>query len=140
MPSIHKNISSDASHGTQKLREKIDLLKARANLLTGKDKIIMNMYLKNGNSFRQLAQLLGINEANVARRIRRITNRLIEGKYIKCMRNRDKFTSEEIRIAKNYFVDGLPMSRIAARQQSSYYHIRETVKKIESCIQVLEQD
>ena len=36
-------------------RDFIDLLRSRLRLLSGKDRLLMTMYLEKGNSYRQLA-------------------------------------------------------------------------------------
>ncbi len=82
-------------------RDEIDLLRGRMNLLNGKDKVLMTMYLENGNSFRQIARLTGISDTSIARRINRLTKRLLDSQYIICLRNRDKLTREQMAIAKD---------------------------------------
>ena len=101
--------------------EKIDVLRSRAGLLTGKDRALMKIYLENSGTFRQMARIASVNEANVARRIHKLIRRLLDGQYITCLRNRDKFTHEQIEMARDYFVDGLPMSEIAWRHDTTYY-------------------
>ncbi|MHC4266422.1 MAG: hypothetical protein ACYSUK_10890 [Planctomycetota bacterium] len=36
--------------------ERINLLRSRVEMLKGKDKALLKMYLDNGNTFRQIAQ------------------------------------------------------------------------------------
>lgn len=137
MEKIHANITGEEVESRNVFRDRIDLLRSRSELLTGKDKVLMTMYLKNGTSFRQMARLIGVNEASVARRIYKITQRLIDGEYITCLRNRDKFTPIEMRVAKDYFIEGLSMRKIAAKHDLSYYRIRQTLKKIERLIRII---
>lgn len=112
-------------------RDKIELLRSRAGLLTGKDRALMKIYLENSGTFRQMARLASVNEANIARRIHKLIRRLLDGQYITCLRNRDKFTREQIEMARDYFVDGLPMSEIANRHDATYYAVRQTMKLIQ---------
>ena len=136
MEKIHANIPQKQSRAKNTYRDRIDLLHSRVNLLTGKDKVLMTMYLKNGNSFRQMARLAGVNEANIARRIRKVTKRLIDGEYITCLRNRSKFSKPEMDVAKDYFLMGLSIKKIAAKRQVSYYGVREALKKIQRLVEV----
>ena len=138
MEKIHANISQRSLKARNGLRNRIDLLRSRTSLLTGKDKLLMTMYLKNGNSFRQMAQLTGVNEASIARRIHRVTKRLMEGEYITCLRNRDKFSRSEMGIAKDYFLSGLSMKKIAKKHNSTYYQVRKTLKKIKGLVATVE--
>jgi predicted DNA-binding protein YlxM (UPF0122 family) len=100
-------------------------------LLTGKDRALMQMYLDNANTFTQMARLAGVNEANVARRIHKLIRRLLDGQYITCLHNSDKLTEEQIEMARDYFVIGLPMREIADRHGATYYRVRQTMKRIQ---------
>jgi predicted DNA-binding protein YlxM (UPF0122 family) len=138
MNKIHENIPQSSVKAKAEYRDRIDLLRSRVWLLTGKDKMLMTMYMENGNSFRQMARLSGVNEANIARRIHKVTKRLINGEYITCLRNRDKFDNGELDVAKDYFLDGLSMKKIAKKHGSTYYSVRKTLKKIQSLIKIVD--
>lgn len=133
-----KNISAKTPQNTLKARklyrDRIDMLRSRVNLLSGTDKLLMTMYLNNANSFRQMARLAGVNEGNIARRIHRIIRRLIDGEYITCLRNRDKFTKTELAVAKDYFLLGLSQKKTAERRRRSIYQIRKILKKIQELV------
>lgn len=134
MEKIHTNISKKTLEAKDWYRDEIDLLHGRLDLLKGKDKVLMTMYLENDNSFRQIAQLIGISETSIARRIRGLTKRLADGQYITCLRNRNKFTEFQINIAKDYFLFGLSIKEIANIRWCSFYRIRKTIKEIKSII------
>jgi len=105
------------------LRDRIDILRSRVNLLEGKDRALMKMYLDNGEAFSQMARVAGVNEANVARRIYKITRRLLDGQYISVLRNRGFFKKPETAIARDYFVKGLSMRNIARAHKVTFYHV-----------------
>lgn len=134
MKIIHAKIPQDSSQTRNKYRDRIELLRSRVNLLAGKDKLLMTMYLENSNSFRQMARLAGVNEANIARRIHRIVKRLVGGEYLACLRNHTKFSKAELAAAKDYFLLGLSMKKIARKRQVSYYSVRKTLNKIQRLI------
>ena len=96
----------------------------------------MKMYLKNGNTFSQMARLAGVNEATVSRRIHKITKRLTDGEYITCLQNSNKFSNAEMRIARDYFLLGLSLRKIAVKRRCSYYRIRQTMKKVQQLVGV----
>jgi predicted DNA-binding protein YlxM (UPF0122 family) len=112
-------------------KDGIDMLRCRVDLLTGKDRVLMQMYLDNSSTFSQMARLAGVNEANVARRIHKLIRRLLDGQYITCLRSRDKLTEKQIEMARDYFVLGLPMREIADRHGATYYVVRQTMKQIQ---------
>ena len=93
------------------------------------------MYLDNGNTFRQMAQVAGVNEATVARRINRLIKRLLDGEYITCLRNHRQFTQQEMNVAKRYFLRGESMRKVAAKEGVTYYQVRQTLKKIQALVE-----
>jgi predicted DNA-binding protein YlxM (UPF0122 family) len=134
MQKVHANISYDEAARKGEYRDRIEVLKNRVSLLAGKDKVLMTMYLENGNSFYQMAQLAGVSESTIARRIHKLTRRLIDGKYMVCLRNREKFTKREMDIATDYFLKGLSMKKIATKRRWSYYRVYESMKKIQGFV------
>jgi predicted DNA-binding protein YlxM (UPF0122 family) len=134
MEGIHENISEETVKARSEYRERINLLRSRVSLLTGGDRLLMTMYLENGNSFRQMARLAGVNETTIAKRIYKITKRLVDGGYITCLRSRDKFTGGEMATARDYFLQGLSIRKIAERRDLTYYRVRKTLKRIERVI------
>lgn len=122
---IHPNTEKDGHE------DRIELIRCRAELLKGRDRALIQMYLDNAGTFSQMARLAGVNEANVARRIHKLIRRLLDGQYITCLRYRDKFTEEQIEMARDYFVDGLSMREIADRHEITYYAVRQTMKQIQ---------
>jgi len=114
----------------RKYGSRLELLESRIELLAGTEKLLMTMYLKNGNSFYQMARLAGVNEVTIARRIHKIIKRLLDGEYITCLRNRDKFSDCEMAVAKDYLLTGLSMREIARHRRCSRYRVRQTLGKV----------
>jgi hypothetical protein len=139
MKGVHAMVSQDTRRAQIACRDKIDVLRSRVKLLTGKDRLLLTMYLDKGNSFREMARLAGVNETIIARRVRKMMRRLTEGPYIACLRNNDKFTETEMTIAKDRFLMGLSMKKIARRRHLTYYCVRETLKHIERIIATVKQ-
>ncbi len=135
MKQINANIPYNTLEAKNHHRDQIELLRNRLNLLHDQDKVLMTMYLENGNSFRQIARLLRVDETHISRKIHRLTKRLTKGEYINCVRNRDKLTRFQKIVAKEFYLTGLSVRRIASKRNTSRYHIRETLKKIQSIIE-----
>jgi transposase-like protein len=131
---IHPNTEKDGHE------DRIELIRCRAELLKGRDRALIQMYLDNAGTFSQMARLAGVNEANVARRIHKLIRRLLDGQYITCLHYRDKFTEEQIEMARDYFVDGLSMREIADRHETTYYSVRRTMKQIQRLTAVTRTD
>ena len=115
-------------------RGRMERLEDRLGLLSGKDKVLMTMYLVNGSSFRQIARLRGVSETSVARRIHQICQRLTEGEYLMCVRNRDKLTQRQMTVARDYFLTGLSMKQIAEKKGMSLYAVRKALVDIRNLI------
>jgi DNA-binding CsgD family transcriptional regulator len=115
------------------------MLRSRAGLLTGTDKTLMQIYLDNSGTFRQMSRIAGVNEVNISRKIHKLIRRLLDGQYITCLRNRKNLTALQVEIARDYFVDGLPMSEIARRHEISYYTVRKAMKRIQQITRVTEK-
>jgi transposase-like protein len=134
---VHGNLAGSAVRGRSERRGRVEVLVSRLELLGGMDRVIMTMYLVNGNSFRQIARLMGVNESNVARRIRRLIRRISDGGYMTCLRNRGRFSREEMDIAREYLVLGWSMNRIARERGMTYYRVRKMVKRIQAVVEAL---
>lgn len=137
MEKTHNNIT--AAH-IKYYRDRIDILQRRISLLTGTDRVLMTMYFENGSSFRQISRLVGMHQSNIARRIQKISKRLLEGSFILCLQNRDKLTAFELKVAKHYFINGLSMKKISKVRNTSCYRIRKAVRKINSIITNIPND
>jgi len=120
-------------HSSRRASE-IDLLRSRLNLLDGRDRVMMAMYAENGNSFRQIARLLGVNDSTIGRRIHRLKRTLIDSEYIACLRQRRKFTAHQMTIAKDHFLLGMSQRRIAVNRRLSLYHVRNTIETIQQIL------
>jgi predicted DNA-binding protein YlxM (UPF0122 family) len=138
MRMVHGNLPESTVKGRDEQRGRVELLVSRLGLLSGMDRLIMTMYLVNGNTFRQIAQLMGVNESNVARRIRRLIRRISDGGYMVCLRNRGRFSREEMDVAREYFLLGWSMKRISRERGMTFYRVRKMVKRIEAVVKGLE--
>ncbi len=134
MKRAHGNVSEQALQARALKRNQVELLRGRLNLLEGKEKVLMVMHVENGNSFRQIARLLGLNETTVARKIHRLGRRLVDSEYIGCLRNRDKLTKGQMAVAKDYFLKGLSKREIAQKKRWSRYRVGRVVDDIRGIV------
>lgn len=135
MEDVRDYILQNLRQVKQTNRDEVELLRRRMELLKGEDRVLLTMYLENSNSFRQMSRLSGISDTSIARRINRIMNRLIDGRYIICLRSESQLTWEELAVAKQHFLMGYSMRKIAARRRCSYYRIRKIMRKINRLIE-----
>jgi hypothetical protein len=117
------------AHETADHREGIEILRSRVTLLDGDDRLLVQMYLEHGNTFQQIAQLTGRDATSIARRIRRITRRLADDTYLLCRGTRNRFSSSELGIVRDYLVCGLPQRDICRDRQVTLYRVKATIRK-----------
>lgn len=134
MIEVHENITKEDMEQRKSRRREIELLRGRLKLLAGRDRIIMTMYMENGNSVRQIAKLLKVRDSKVTRRIRLLTRRLVNNEYIEYLRSSEKLYRDQLRIAKDYFLRGLSVEKIAERRSCSSYQVRQTLDDIQGLV------
>jgi len=119
-----------AAGGKSRPRKSLELVQGRANMLTGEDRALLKMYIEKGASFAEMARLAGTGEQRIARRVGRIAGRLIDGRYVNCVRRRRELNMEELGVARDYFLTGLPVKSIAAKRGLTYHRARKALKRI----------
>jgi predicted DNA-binding protein YlxM (UPF0122 family) len=140
MEKVKEDITEEELQVRGKYRDSIDILLSRISMLAGEDKLLMTMYWENGNSLRQIGRLAGINRLSIARRINKATRRLMEGQYITCLRNRDRFTRRQMAVAKEYYLLGLSIKAIAEKRKLSLYRVRQILNKIQRIIKTINSE
>ena len=111
-----------------------DLLRTRAEMLPGKEKALIQMYLANGSSFGEMARFAGVSESTIARRVRKLTRRLLGGEYMMCLRRRRCLSSLEQAVAKDYFLEGRSQKEIARKQEFTVYQVRKALRRLQALI------
>jgi len=66
MKIIHSNISHKNLDNKNKNRAQIDLLRNRLYLLDKDDRLLMTVYLENGNNTLQISRLTGLSRKTIA--------------------------------------------------------------------------
>jgi predicted DNA-binding protein YlxM (UPF0122 family) len=136
---LNNNFPKQVVLTKKQLLERMDNLRQQINLLKGRDKVMMTMFFERGSSFREIAKLAGVSETTVSRRIQKLIRRLVNNKFTICLRNRDRFTVDELNIARAHFLLGIPMRKIAKQNKLTYYYVRETIKKIRLVLATIQQ-
>jgi predicted DNA-binding protein YlxM (UPF0122 family) len=117
-------------------RAQNELLRSRLDLLDGKDKFLMKLYLEDGYSIFQISRLISVSEASISRRIKKLEKQLLDGKYLDCLRNRNKFYKYQMAIAKDHFLTGLSIREISKKRKLSVYQVRETITQVKDILNV----
>jgi predicted DNA-binding protein YlxM (UPF0122 family) len=130
MGQVNMNVPERALEAKDLRRSRMEILRRRLELLNGADKVLMTMYVEKGSSFRQIARLRGVSEASVARRVHQLTQRLIDGEFLTCVRNRDRLTGRQMALARDAFLTGLSLRQIAEKRRVSIYAVRKELADI----------
>ncbi len=120
-----------AGRGLHLAAEEVELLRRRAEILRPADRTLVLMYLEKGSRFSEIAQVSGLNEANVARRIHKLVGRLMDGQYITCVRHRALLGKLNVAIARDRLIEGLSVRGIAAKRRTTSYRVRRGLVQIQ---------
>jgi Mor family transcriptional regulator len=130
MSRIHENLDKGNLRASASTREQLEQLRSKVGLLAKDDRLLITMYLDNGNSFRQIGQLTGVNEVTVARRIDKIIHRLMNEHFETVLNNRDKLTRRQMKIARDYFLRGIAIRDLKTKYRMSYHQVYQILKNI----------
>ncbi len=119
-----------AAGGKSRPGKSLELVQGRTNMLSGQDRALLKMYIEKGASFAAMARLAGTDEQRIARRVRRIARRLIDGLYVNCVRRTGKLNIVELGVLRDYFLTGLPLKMIAAKRGLTHHRARKTLKRV----------
>jgi len=113
--------------GTVDMRSKADTIRKLAENLSEPDRTLVRMYLDHENSFRQMAQLLGVSEATVARRVKKIISRIGNRDIEDVLAKSSKLSRRQKKIARDYFLRGLNVKTIARKYKMTYYNTQRII-------------
>jgi DNA-directed RNA polymerase specialized sigma subunit len=113
--------------GTLDMRSRADMIRKLAENLTEPDRTLVQMYLDHENSFRQMAQLLGVSEAAVARRVKKIISRIGDRDIMDVLAKSGTLNRRQKKIARDYFLRGLNVKKIAHKYKMTYYNTRKII-------------
>jgi len=117
----------------QETREIIEVLRMRIHLLSGDDRALLEMRLDHGNSFREIARLMGVNHRSVSRRLQRIMRRLSDDTYEVCLGHREDFSGRELAMIKDHLVCGRSMPWVSRSHGVTLYRVKSTIDKARRC-------
>ncbi len=112
---------------TLDLRSNAEQIRKRAEQLSEPDRTLVRMYLDNENSFRQIAQLLGVSEATVARRVKKIISRLSDPSIEGVLNKSSTLGRRQRKIARDYFLRGLTVKTVSRKYGMTYYNTRRII-------------
>ncbi|HEV58379.1 MAG TPA: hypothetical protein ENN87_12940 [Phycisphaerales bacterium] len=113
------------------LAAEVELVRRRAEVLNPSDRSLLVLYLEQGGRLADIARVAGVSEGVISRRIRRLRRSLTEGRYMACLRRRDRLTPAQLALARDYFLEGLGIGRISAKRGLTTYRVRQVIRTLE---------
>jgi len=108
----------------------IDFLLLRMEMLEPADRVELEMHFCNNATFGQIAQLAGVSVNTVSRHIQKIAKRLLGNEYITIIRNRRKFSRQELDVAYDHFLLGMGYRTIAVKRRLGTAVVRRIIKRL----------
>jgi DNA-binding CsgD family transcriptional regulator len=104
-------------------------VEAGCKLLTGSDRVLMEMVIKGDHTYLQLAKLLGKSHVSVLRRIRQLTA-IILGQSVRKVRFQGPLKPVEQGVARLVMVQRLSRKQIALEMGLSRYRVDQICRKL----------
>lgn len=103
-------------------------LSTRVDMLPEKQRTFVRLF-QNTQKYRPIAKIAGVNEATIARRLKKIAQQISNNNFITALSQNSSLPSEKMEILKDYFVTDQPMIRIAQNRRLTYYKVRKMIKE-----------
>ncbi|PKL48747.1 MAG: hypothetical protein CVV39_03910 [Planctomycetes bacterium HGW-Planctomycetes-1] len=101
---------------------------ARVDMLPAAQRALVILFLSS-RSFRTLAKAAGVNEAVVARKLRKIAGRIISAHFLTAL-SQDELSEKKIEIIRDHFVNGLSVKAITQKTGLGRYKITKIIKQM----------
>ena len=108
----------------------VELLEMRVELLEGRERVLLDLYVNHNVTCGQLARLSGESERNLSRLVKRLIPRLLGDEYITIVRNRERFGEIELAVAYDHFLLGLSYRAIREKRKRTVNSIKKIIKRL----------
>jgi DNA invertase Pin-like site-specific DNA recombinase len=105
-------------------------LSIRADMLPDEQRTFVRLFLAGGK-YRPIANSAGVNEVTIARRLKKIADRISSNNFIAALSGNNNLPPEKMEILKDRFVNGMAVKTIAQNRNISYYKVRKIIKETE---------
>jgi len=110
-----------AVNGYEKLRMRLDLLE-------GKERSMLELYLEHNASYSRLAELTGMSERYLARKVRRLLRRLLSEEYVSIVRHKKLFGTKTLEVAYDRYILGMSVRSISKKRNLSRYRVNNRIR------------
>lgn len=103
-------------------------LSSRIDMLSEQQKTFVRLFMSS-QSFRRIAKTAGVHEATIARRLKRIAERIGNNDFIAVLSQNGNLTGEEMEVLKDRFVNGMAVKTIAENRKMTCYRVKKIIKE-----------
>jgi len=121
-----------AVNGYEKLRMRLDLLE-------GKERTLLELYLEHSASYYRLAKLTGLSERYVARKVQRLLRCLESEEYISIVRHQKLFGTRTLEVAYDRYLLGMSVRSISKKRKISRYRVSKKIRVLKDWLQEKER-
>ena len=100
----------------------------RVKMLPRQQRALVKLFLSNG-TYSSIAKAAQLNAATIARRLKRIANRMSSDNFIAALLQVDGMPAEKMRTIRDYFVNGLSINAIAKNAGLSRYEVKKIIRQ-----------
>ncbi len=130
MKEINKHIPDGSDQRPAAISE-LEKLRLRLDLLEGMDRMLVELYLDRQASYYRLAELTGLSEKYVARKLKRLLRRLESEEYITILRHQSLFDPKTLEIAYDRYLLCMSVRSISKKRNLSRYRVSRKVRWLE---------
>ena len=130
MKEINKHIPDGSDKRPAAIGE-LEKLRLRLDLLEGMDRMLVELYLDRQASYYRLAELTGLSEKYVARKLKRLLRRLESEEYITILRHQSLFDPKTLEIAYDRYLLCMSVRSISKKRNLSRYRVSRKVRWLE---------
>jgi DNA invertase Pin-like site-specific DNA recombinase len=112
----------------EELLSLFETLSTRVEMLPRQQKAFVKLFLSNGK-YSSIAKVAQLSVATIARRLKRIANRMSSDNFIAALLQDDGMPAEKMKIIRDYFVNGLSINAIAKNAGLSRYEVRKIIRQ-----------
>lgn len=94
------------------------------------EQVTLVRFFRNTPNYRVIAKMAGVNEATIARRLKKIARHICRDNFPAALSKNSNLTPEEMEILKDHFVNGLSIRTIAKNKNLSFYSVRKTIRQM----------
>ncbi len=105
----------------------LEKMQSRVDLLPEKERNFVRLFLAAEN-FRYIAQMAGVNEATIARRLKKIANRIASSDFVYALAN-PNLTHSQLNLLREHYVNNLSLLQISKKYCINYYKLRKFIGK-----------